>query len=102
MHHSNRSALDQVCAENATPRPPRLSRPRHRPVHHADLREVSNCALRRWPRRGQAVRLSRALTQAHGLVPVHDSKAPDGPALVFPAGGWTSFVSAVKRGQFSA
>ncbi|MFI0709743.1 DUF397 domain-containing protein [Streptomyces inhibens] len=50
---------------------------------------------------GQCIEFSRALTQAHGLVPVRDSKAPDGPALVFPAGGWTSFVSAVKRGQFS-
>ncbi|MGY0070406.1 DUF397 domain-containing protein [Streptomyces sp. QTS137] len=31
-------------------------------------------------------------------VPVRDSKAPNGPVLVFPAGGWASFVSAVKNG----
>ncbi|MFD7231886.1 DUF397 domain-containing protein [Streptomyces sp. NPDC059881] len=31
-----------------------------------------------------------------GLVPVRDSKRPEGPALVFPAAGWASFVSAVK------
>jgi hypothetical protein len=30
------------------------------------------------------------------VVPVRDSKVPHGPVLVFPAGGWTSFVSAVK------
>jgi hypothetical protein len=31
-------------------------------------------------------------------VPVRDSKTPDGPALVFPSAGWTSFLSAVKGG----
>jgi Domain of unknown function (DUF397) len=32
------------------------------------------------------------------LVPVRDSKAaPHGPALVFPAGAWGSFVTQVKR-----
>ncbi|GAA2459167.1 DUF397 domain-containing protein [Streptomyces mauvecolor] len=34
-------------------------------------------------------------------VPVRDSKAPNGPALVFPAGGWSSFVAAVKAGEFA-
>ncbi|WP_455354528.1 DUF397 domain-containing protein [Streptomyces sp. SYSU K217416] len=33
-------------------------------------------------------------------VPVRDSKAPHGPALVFPIAGWTFFVSAVKGGTF--
>ncbi|USQ83981.1 DUF397 domain-containing protein [Streptomyces phaeoluteigriseus] len=32
-------------------------------------------------------------------VPVRDSKVPDGPVLVFPAPGWSSFVSAVRDGQ---
>ncbi|WKX70995.1 DUF397 domain-containing protein [Streptomyces sp. XD-27] len=50
---------------------------------------------------GECVEFSRALTQAHGLVPVRDSKDPDGPALVFSADGWSSFVSAVRRGEFS-
>ncbi|MFD8549497.1 DUF397 domain-containing protein [Streptomyces sp. NPDC059649] len=31
-----------------------------------------------------------------GVVPVRDSKNPDGPAIVFPAAAWSSFVSAVK------
>ncbi|MFG2207701.1 DUF397 domain-containing protein [Streptomyces sp. NPDC048638] len=35
-------------------------------------------------------------------VPVRDSKAPHGPALVFPADGWSSFIGAVKGGQFPA
>ncbi|TBO58620.1 DUF397 domain-containing protein [Streptomyces kasugaensis] len=37
-----------------------------------------------------------------GVVPVRDSKDPHGPALVFPAGGWASFVSSVKGGEFAA
>ncbi|AZS71713.1 DUF397 domain-containing protein [Streptomyces lydicus] len=51
---------------------------------------------------GECLEFSRALTQPHGLVPVRDSKDPDGPALIFAAGDWSSFVSAIKRGQFSA
>ncbi|MFD4856517.1 DUF397 domain-containing protein [Streptomyces atratus] len=31
-----------------------------------------------------------------------DSKAPHGPALVFPAAGWSSFIAAVKSGEFAA
>ncbi|MGA5199825.1 DUF397 domain-containing protein [Streptomyces exfoliatus] len=45
---------------------------------------------------------SRALTHPHGLVPVRDSKDPHGPALLFPAGNWTAFVSAIKSGDLSA
>ncbi|WP_405890153.1 DUF397 domain-containing protein [Streptomyces sp. NBC_00133] len=35
-------------------------------------------------------------------VPVRDSKVPHGPALLIPATGWSSFVAAVKCGEFSA
>lgn len=35
-------------------------------------------------------------------VPVRDSKAPSGPAIVFSASGWTSFVAAVKGDRFTA
>ncbi|AVH56906.1 MULTISPECIES: DUF397 domain-containing protein [Streptomyces] len=33
------------------------------------------------------------------IVPVRDSKAPQGPALIFEAGAWSSFVTAVKAGH---
>lgn len=33
--------------------------------------------------------------------PVRDSKAPHGPALVFPSAGWASFVSAIKAGHIA-
>ncbi|MFE7314607.1 DUF397 domain-containing protein [Streptomyces sp. NPDC057555] len=35
-----------------------------------------------------------------GVVPVRDSKDPQGPALVFTVNGWSSFVGAVKGGEF--
>ncbi|MFH8685141.1 DUF397 domain-containing protein [Streptomyces lydicus] len=35
------------------------------------------------------------------LVPVRDSKDPHGPALVFPAGAWSAFVTAVKADELS-
>lgn len=35
-----------------------------------------------------------------GIVPVRDSKDPNGPALIFPASSWASFVSTVKGGGF--
>ncbi|QKW07103.1 DUF397 domain-containing protein [Streptomyces sp. NA04227] len=37
----------------------------------------------------------------HDTVPVRDSKRAEGPVVLFPAHGWTSFVSAVKRGELS-
>jgi hypothetical protein len=33
------------------------------------------------------------------LTAVRDSKAPTGPALLFKASQWSSFMTAVKRGQ---
>ncbi|MFB7554916.1 DUF397 domain-containing protein [Streptomyces brevispora] len=37
----------------------------------------------------------------HAAVPVRDSKAPDGPAVVFSVAGWMSFVTAVKGDCFT-
>lgn len=31
-----------------------------------------------------------------GVVPVRDSKDPHGPAIIFPATAWSTFVTAVK------
>ncbi|GAA2663372.1 hypothetical protein GCM10010400_23430 [Streptomyces aculeolatus] len=36
------------------------------------------------------------------LVPVRDSKDPNGPALIFEAAAWSAFVSAVKAGELTA
>ncbi|MEU4653902.1 DUF397 domain-containing protein [Streptomyces sp. NPDC023723] len=37
-----------------------------------------------------------------GIVPVRDSKAPEGPALVFPRVSFAAFVTAVGVGEFGA
>ncbi|WP_371480788.1 DUF397 domain-containing protein [Kitasatospora sp. NBC_00315] len=37
-----------------------------------------------------------------GVVPVRDSKDPDGPALVFSAEAFATFVAGVKAGEFGA
>ncbi|MBP8537592.1 DUF397 domain-containing protein [Streptomyces sp. MK37H] len=31
-----------------------------------------------------------------GLVPVRDSKCPHGPALIFAAGSWATFIASLK------
>jgi hypothetical protein len=36
------------------------------------------------------------------VVATRDSKDLQGPVLVFSVSGWSSFVSAVKRGEFPA
>ncbi|KJS59993.1 DUF397 domain-containing protein [Streptomyces rubellomurinus] len=35
-----------------------------------------------------------------GVMPVRDSKDPEGPVLVFPAAAWRSFVAAAAAGEF--
>ncbi|MFE6050485.1 DUF397 domain-containing protein [Kitasatospora sp. NPDC056446] len=35
-----------------------------------------------------------------GVMPVRDSKDPDGAALVFPVEAWVSFVAVVRSGEF--
>ncbi|TGB16490.1 DUF397 domain-containing protein [Streptomyces palmae] len=49
---------------------------------------------------GQCIEVAANLVAARGVVPVRDSKDPDGPALAFSATAFVSFVDAVKRGEF--
>lgn len=42
------------------------------------------------------------VARGHARVPVRDSKAPAGPALLFSGPGWAAFVGAVKDGGLSA
>ncbi|MFF2660648.1 DUF397 domain-containing protein [Kitasatospora sp. NPDC058032] len=46
---------------------------------------------------GQCVEVASSM---QGLVPVRDSKDPQGPALVFPAESFAAFVDAVRAGEF--
>ncbi|MFE3899883.1 DUF397 domain-containing protein [Streptomyces sp. NPDC059153] len=41
------------------------------------------------------------IADGYANIPVRDSKTPSGPALVFSADGWSSFVSAVKDGSIN-
>ncbi|MFI6059597.1 DUF397 domain-containing protein [Streptomyces sp. NPDC051286] len=47
---------------------------------------------------GECLEVARGYTH----VPVRDSKAVNGPALVFSTGDWSAFVAAVKQGELSA
>ncbi len=44
---------------------------------------------------GNCIEVAANLVAARGIVPVRDSKNPNGPALIFKSGTWSSFVSAV-------
>ncbi|MFJ5066509.1 DUF397 domain-containing protein [Kitasatospora sp. NPDC088556] len=35
-----------------------------------------------------------------GVLPVRDSKDPEGPTLIFPANAFAAFVAGVKAGEF--
>lgn len=37
-----------------------------------------------------------------GVLPVRDSKAPQGPALLFPHTSWTAFVAALRNDNLPA
>ncbi len=50
---------------------------------------------------GDCVEWAPKTAAISGVVPVRDSKVAAGPALVFPAGCWETFVSAVRRDEFS-
>ncbi|MBX7552522.1 DUF397 domain-containing protein [Streptomyces sp. NPDC004232] len=49
------------------------------------------------PDGGECLEVCDSLPSA---VPVRDSKAPDGPVLLFAARPWASFVAAVGDGAF--
>ncbi|MGW3955243.1 DUF397 domain-containing protein [Streptomyces sp. NPDC004752] len=49
---------------------------------------------------GACIEVATNLAAPHGLVPVRDSKNPNGPVLDLPAHAFTSFVTGVKTGQF--
>ncbi|MER6143171.1 DUF397 domain-containing protein [Streptomyces sparsogenes] len=51
---------------------------------------------------GNCVEVAANLVASRGIVPVRDSKEPHGPALVFESSAWSSFVAAVKGGEFPA
>ncbi|MFE4828828.1 DUF397 domain-containing protein [Streptomyces sp. NPDC056672] len=51
---------------------------------------------------GQCIEWAPEAAEIHTVVPVRDSKHPQGPVLVFPVGAFAAFVGAVRRGHFDA
>ncbi|MEU3714123.1 DUF397 domain-containing protein [Streptomyces catenulae] len=51
---------------------------------------------------GACVEVTAVLVASHGVVPVRDSKDPDGPRLSVPATAFASFVAGVKGDAFRA
>ncbi|WTO37158.1 DUF397 domain-containing protein [Streptomyces achromogenes] len=69
---------------------------------HSERTIPNSSALTGWYKSGysdghQAECLEVARGHAH--VPVRDSKAVTGPAVLFSLDGWTAFLTAVKKGQ---
>lgn len=48
---------------------------------------------------GDCVEVARNLVPELGVLPVRDSKAPNGPALAFPVASWSSFVEFAKGSE---
>ncbi|MDH6704137.1 hypothetical protein P3T27_000838 [Kitasatospora sp. MAA19] len=46
---------------------------------------------------GQCIEVSDSMP---GVVPVRDSKDPEGPVLAFSVDVWSSFIAAVRSGEF--
>jgi hypothetical protein len=49
---------------------------------------------------GQCIEVATNLAVSNGVVPVRDSKDPEGPALTFRAAEFASFMAGVKAGEF--
>ncbi|GGP38969.1 DUF397 domain-containing protein [Streptomyces melanogenes] len=51
---------------------------------------------------GNCVEIAANLVVTSGVVPVRDSKTPNGPALKVPADAFSSFIASLKTGEFGA
>ncbi|MEU5160217.1 DUF397 domain-containing protein [Streptomyces sp. NPDC020875] len=51
---------------------------------------------------GACVQVAANLADTYGIVPVRDSKLPDGPTLTIPAPAFTVFVAGIRSGELVA
>ncbi|MER0242963.1 DUF397 domain-containing protein [Streptomyces sp. HSW2009] len=51
---------------------------------------------------GNCIEWAPSRTATTDVVPVRDSKHPHGPALHFDTAAWTTFITNVKAGNFTA
>lgn len=47
---------------------------------------------------GDCIEVATNLVVTRGVVPVRDSKTPDGPVMTVSPSAWSSFVTSVKHG----
>ncbi|MFI6699284.1 DUF397 domain-containing protein [Streptomyces sp. NPDC050509] len=50
---------------------------------------------------GQCIEVAANLAASQGIVPVRDSKNPQGPTLALAPSTWAAFVGGVQRGAFT-
>ncbi|MFJ6213780.1 DUF397 domain-containing protein [Streptomyces sp. NPDC092296] len=50
---------------------------------------------------GQCIQVAANLATTHGLVPIRDSKDPNGPVLNFPTPSFAAFITSIKAGEFN-
>ncbi|MEU8968551.1 DUF397 domain-containing protein [Streptomyces monashensis] len=48
---------------------------------------------------GDCVEVALNVAASYGVVPVRDTKNPDGPALSLPARAWSAFIALAKDTQ---
>ncbi|WP_149828580.1 DUF397 domain-containing protein [Streptomyces tailanensis] len=51
---------------------------------------------------GACIEVAGNLVASRGVVPVRDSKNPNGPVLDVPAEAFSSFVAGIKAGEFGS
>ncbi|MFJ8433978.1 DUF397 domain-containing protein [Kitasatospora sp. NPDC094019] len=49
---------------------------------------------------GNCVEVAANLATSAGIVPIRDSKDPEGPSLTFSAAEFSAFLNAVRNGEF--
>ncbi|MDH6124786.1 DUF397 domain-containing protein [Kitasatospora sp. GP82] len=49
---------------------------------------------------GACIEFAPAFAATHGVVPVRDSKDPEGPQLHFSTEAWATFAAATANGEF--
>ncbi|MEU9673426.1 DUF397 domain-containing protein [Streptomyces parvus] len=49
---------------------------------------------------GDCIEVAANLTAMHGIVPIRDSKAVDGPVVAVPVTAFSAFVAGVQGGTF--
>ncbi|MEU2514192.1 DUF397 domain-containing protein [Streptomyces syringium] len=67
--------------------------------HQSDCVEVAYTSWRKSSHSGHQTDCIEVADGFTGLMPVRDSKNPQGPTLLFEAGAWSAFITGLKAGS---